>query len=112
LDGIWEATHLVVLEPLRNYGNLLQLRARVARTGSHLEAEKASVCILEYVARQDWKQFMTKIKTKMSYWDKRVFPTLEAALTPQSSSPDELLMEKLNQQRAFMSSFTKATDRM
>lgn len=104
VDGIQETTHMFILDPLLNYSQLRQLRARVVRTNSHKEPNDKIVRYYEYACSL---HFITKHlfnDEAVADWmkhDSEVFYTLRTVFFGQNTTPDEVILANQTSQQQF-----------
>ena len=117
LDRIRNCEVMFILEPLSNYARLTQLRARVLRTGSHDVKKDVQpiqcnpdthmdpiVTYFEYGCTLKFfeKHFINRFAWK-NWWqhNAKVFYLIAATAFSQSSTPDEIVFQKLGRQEKF-----------
>ena len=94
IDGIENCTHLFILEPLANYSQLQQLRARVVRKGSHDdELMITPVEVYEYQCTlQFFHQRLFGMQAVKEWWrnDRQIMYLCQEVISSQVTTPDEL----------------------
>jgi hypothetical protein len=115
VDGIRNTTHMFILEPLKNYSQLRQLRARVVRTNSHDNlSENPVVKIFEYASTLYFLQKYLLNTDAIKEWlknDPEVFYTLRNIAFNQTTTPDEVVLKAQSQQSKFEHDLIKFLDK-
>jgi hypothetical protein len=94
IDGIKETHLMFIMEPLSSYGALQQLRARVARVGSHKNPRGTTVDIYELVSTVDWRTRLLRWRKKTEHRGSGVFYSLQKTLQSQAATPDEVVLKR------------------
>lgn len=105
LDGIRNTDLMFILEPLSSYGNLQQLRARVARKSSHDNPSQALVTIYELYCTTGWRTAVKRFEETLKNQSNDVFITLQNKLFSQSLTPDQLILKQQINKQSFVEAF-------
>ena len=96
---------MFILEPLASYGNLQQLRARVARKSSHDNPSQALVTIYELYCTTGWRKAVKRFEETLKNQSNDVFITLQNKLFSQSLTPDQLILKQQINKQSFVEAF-------
>jgi hypothetical protein len=106
LDGVRETNLMFIAEPLASYGELLQLRARVARVKSHEEPRNSLVTVYELACVTDWRSKAARWWESVKNLERDVHYSLRKQMFSQIATPDEVVLKRQQIKQAFIDSLS------
>ena len=106
LDGVRETDLMFVAEPLASYGELLQLRARVARVNSHNNPRDSCVTVYELACVTDWRTKAGRWWESLKHLERDVHYSLRKQMFSQIATPDEVVLKRQKIKQAFIDSLS------